>query len=111
MTAHLSLDLRQVEKPEIARLYQEVKALKVYLTPKALAARRGRTVFAIQSNIRLFRMLTSSFGQGLALIRLVTLDAWPLLLVSFLQMARPIIYGLSGSSFFGVTGIVSPDPT
>ena len=25
MAVHLSLDLRQVEKPEIARLYQEVK--------------------------------------------------------------------------------------
>lgn len=69
-----------------------------------MAAKRGRTIFAIQSNIRLFRMVTSSISQSFALIRLVSLDAWPLLLISFLQTARPIIYGLSGSSFFGVTG-------
>lgn len=69
-----------------------------------MAATRGRTVFAIQSNIRLFRMLTSSIGQSLALMRLVSFDAWPLLLVSFLQTARPVLYGLSGSSFYGVTG-------
>jgi hypothetical protein len=69
-----------------------------------MAATRGRTVFAIQSNIRLFRMLTSSIGQSMALIRLVSFDAWPLLLVSFLQTARPVLYGLSGSSFYGVTG-------
>jgi hypothetical protein len=69
-----------------------------------MAAKRGRTVFAIQSNIRLFRMITSSLSQSMALFRLVSFDAWPLLLVSFLQTARPIIYGLSGSSFFGVTG-------
>ena len=69
-----------------------------------MAATRGRTVFAIQSNIRLFRMLTSSLGQSMALMRLVSFDAWPLLLVSFLQTARPVLYGLSGSSFYGVTG-------
>ena len=69
-----------------------------------MAAKRGRAIFAIQSNIRLFRMVTSSISQSLALIRLVSLDAWPLLLISFLQTTRPIIYGLSGSSFFGVTG-------
>ena len=69
-----------------------------------MAAKRGRAVFAIQSNIRLFRMVTSSISQSLALFRLVSFEAWPLLLISFLQIARPIIYGLSGSSFFGVTG-------
>jgi len=62
-------------------------------------------VFAIQSNIRLFRMLTSSFSQVLSLFRLVTRDAWPLLLVSFLQTIRPLLYGFSGSSYFGVTGM------
>jgi len=69
-----------------------------------MAATRGRTVFAIQNNIRLFRSLTSSIGQSMALMRLVSFDAWPLLLVSFLQTARPVLYGLSGSSFYGVTG-------
>ena len=69
-----------------------------------MAATRGRTVFAIQNNIRLFRTLTSSIGQSMALMRLVSFDAWPLLLVSFLQTARPVLYGLSGSSFYGVTG-------
>lgn len=69
-----------------------------------MAAKRGRAIFAIQSNVRLFRMVTSSISQSFALIRLVSLNAWPLLLISFLQTTRPIIYGLSGSSFFGVTG-------
>jgi ATP-binding cassette, subfamily B, bacterial len=69
-----------------------------------MAARQGRVVFAIQSNIRLFRMITSLVSQSMALYRLVSLEAWPLLLISFLQTTRPILYGLSGSSFFGVTG-------
>jgi len=64
-------------------------------------------MFAIQSNIRLLRMITSSISQSIALIRLVSFDAWPLLLVSFLQTARPIMYGLSGVSFFGITGDIS----
>jgi len=75
-----------------------------------MAAPRGRTVFAIQSNIRLFRMFTSSIGQSMALMRLVSFDAWPLLLVSFLQTARPVLYGLSGSSFYGVTGMIQWSP-
>lgn len=49
-------------------------------------------------------MITSSISQSIALIRLVSFDAWPLLFVSFLQTTRPIMYGLSGVSFFGVTG-------
>jgi hypothetical protein len=69
-----------------------------------MAAKRGRTMFAIQSNIRLFRMLTSSISQSVTLLRIVSMDAWPLLVISFLQTVRPIVYGLSGSSFFGITG-------
>lgn len=104
MAAHLSLDLKQIEKPEVGRLYQEVRIIVAKAKIKAIAAKRGRAIFAIQSNIRLFRMITSSFSQSWALFRLVSLDAWPLLVISFLQTARPIIYGLSGTSFFGVTG-------
>lgn len=104
MAAHLSLDLKQIEKPEVGRLYQEVHIIVAKAKIKAIAAKRGRAIFAIQSNIRLFRMITSSLSQSWALFRLVSLDAWPLLVISFLQTARPIIYGLSGTSFFGVTG-------
>lgn len=104
MAAHLSLDLKQAERPEVGRLFEEAPPQTGLSDEQAMAARRGRTVFAIQSNIRLFRTITSSLTQSMTLIRLVSLDAWPLLAISFLQTARPILYGLSGSSFFGTTG-------
>ena len=69
-----------------------------------MTAKHGRAVFAIQSNIRLFRTITSAISQAMALIRLVSLEAWPLLVISLLQIARPIVYGLSGASFFSESG-------
>jgi len=53
-------------------------------------------------------MLTSSLSQSVTVVRLVSFDAWPMLLIGFLQTARPIIYGLSGNSIFNITGTFLP---
>jgi hypothetical protein len=109
MEVHLSLDLKQVERPEIGRLYQEVPPKSSLSDVEAMAAKRGsKTCFTIQSNLQLLRMITSTTGQFIALMRLVSFDAWPLVIIMFLQTARPIIYGLSGNSFFGMTGNFVP---
>jgi hypothetical protein len=66
--------------------------------------RQDKDLFSIQSSIHFLRMTTSAMSQSVAIIQIVSFNSWPLLLVCFLKITSPLLYGFAGMSFLGHTG-------